>query len=177
MAKDKKNLLGDAVSKKQERRQGGVARELPQDLVVPEQLPRPGDRVVFVYGDTNLVGSPKIEMLMFVTSASKNGLVNGYMMPDPAMGLQQHGPGGRPVPLPPLMPVAQAPYSPRVRGKLTWHWGIPDNEGRTIPGDAKPDPEDYRPAEPWESNTSKAAAPAEEDSTPAKDDSEDTEAP
>ena len=85
--------------------------------------PRSSLRVMLLgptlWGDVNLVGSPSVPMLFWVTDVNAEGRISGYAMPSPLM--RAMGPRGEPVQMPPLFPAVNVPYDPHKRRKLTWH--------------------------------------------------------
>ena len=106
--------------KNEEKKNEGVTTmELPKELEVPDPLPSRGEMVIFTYGDPNIVGSGTVEMVTLVTACTDEGLVTGSAFTQ--MGMTAAGPGGRPVPLPPLIPVGNVPYSSESK-KLSWKY-------------------------------------------------------
>jgi len=100
----------------------GMSKPIDPDLPVPDRLPEPGDKVVFLWGDPNLINSEVIAMLFWVTDIDVSGRLCGYANPSPLVRAQ--GPRGEPVAMPPMFPVVSVPYDPTCRGKLTWHWPL-----------------------------------------------------
>ena len=87
---------------------------------VPAEVPTVGSIVQINWGDPSLVGADLICMPMIVTLIDqKNGRINGQMVTDPTMtGMGQ---GGKVIPLPPLIPIGNVPYS-KERRAMTWCW-------------------------------------------------------
>ena len=93
-----------------------LAVEVEGDL--PERPAQIGDTVLLTWGDPQLVGGPTFDVTLIVTLVdAKTGRVNGQMITDPTMqGMDQRG---RPVPLAPIVPVANVPHAATPR-PLTW---------------------------------------------------------
>lgn len=88
----------------------------------PDRVPHVGQTVEFTWADPTLVGSPKLDLAMFVSKVlvdSQDGRLNGWVLMDPSMQLA--GPNGRPVQVPPLVPVGNVPYS-RERKPMSWRF-------------------------------------------------------
>ena len=109
MGKGNRNrTLGDALkNRKRDDVHESVPTAMPSmttetvDTQAPEILPTAGQRVVFVWGDVNLIGTPSIPMLFWVTDVNPDsGRVAGYAMPSPT--LRAMGPQGQSVAMPPL---------------------------------------------------------------------------
>jgi hypothetical protein len=69
-----------------------------------------------------MIGTPKIQLAMFVSSVvanSPDGRLHGWILMDPSMTMP--GPNGRPVQVPPLIPVGNVPYS-RAHKAMTWRF-------------------------------------------------------
>lgn len=130
--------LEKAMQERQARRgvNGGDQGAQPEPLAfaiegsAPAWQPHAGEVVEFVWADPALVGSPQLVLGFLVSRVipdSKDGRVNGWCIMDPTMQLSD--PHGRPVQVPPLVPIVNAAYS-RERKPLTWRFR----------GDANPSP-------------------------------------
>lgn len=119
-----------ATRKQQSQGAEGVAIEM-DDGDLPQIMPEPGDVVVLSYGDPSLIDMPLVDIPVIVTLVdAKNGRLNGQMILDPSM--QGMGPGGRPVQMPPVAPVANVPHSAKPRA-MTWrHHGQKSLLGRLL---------------------------------------------
>ena len=85
----------------------------------PEIIPPVGSIVRFYYGDPMLLNAPVVELPAVVTSCDKWGRINGWGWVDP--GMTAMGPDGKPVRVPPMIPIGQSSYHPDGE-KLTWRW-------------------------------------------------------
>lgn len=96
---------------------GGIAVEVDGEL--PATAAKVGDIVVLTWGDPTLIGGPTFPIPMIVTlTDEKTGRINGQMVTDPTMqGMDPRT--GRSIPLPPVVPVANVPYSDTPRA-MTW---------------------------------------------------------
>jgi hypothetical protein len=86
---------------------------------IPEREAKVGDIVLMNWGDPQLIGGPTITIPLIVTlSDPKSGRLNGQMISDPTMqGMD--GRTGRAMQMPPVIPVANVPYSAEGRA-MTW---------------------------------------------------------
>jgi hypothetical protein len=117
--------VSDLLKKKREREQAKVEAEaevapvsVEVDGDLPEKAAQIGDVVLLTWGDPQLVGGPTFDVTLVITLTDPaNGRVNGQMITDPTM--QGMDARGRPVPLAPIVPVANVPYSSTPR-PLTW---------------------------------------------------------
>ncbi len=103
--------------------EGVTTMEIPKDLEVPAELPARGSTVIFVYGNPQAIGAPLVDMVTIVTRTTDQGLITGWAFTE--LGMTAAGPDGRPVALPPMIPVGNLPYSSKPK-PLTWHY---DDEG------------------------------------------------
>lgn len=123
------NNVTDILKKKREQKEAAQAAQAAQaaeDAVVsvevegdlPERAAQIGDVVLLTWGDPQLVGGPTFDVALIVTLTDpKTGRVNGQMVSDPTMqGMDQRG---RPIALPPMVPMANVPYASTPRA-LTW---------------------------------------------------------
>jgi hypothetical protein len=96
---------------------GGIAVEVDGEL--PSTAAKVGDIVVLTWGDPTLIGGATFPIPMIVTlTDEKTGRINGQMVTDPTMqGMDPRT--GRSIPLPPVVPVANVPYSDTPRA-MTW---------------------------------------------------------
>lgn len=94
-----------------------IAVEVEGDM--PEQEAKVGDIVLMHWGEPNLIGGPTIPIPLIVTLTDpKTGRINGQMIADPTMqGMDPRT--GRSVQMPPVIPVANVPYSAEGRA-MTW---------------------------------------------------------
>tara|TARA_R110000851_G_scaffold27390_1_gene76981 strand:- start:2834 stop:3352 length:519 start_codon:yes stop_codon:yes gene_type:complete len=141
MGKGNRNrTLGDALkNRKRDDVHESVPTAMPSmttetvDTQAPEILPTAGQRVVFVWGDVNLIGTPSIPMLFWVTDVNPDsGRVAGYAMPSPT--LRAMGPQGQSVAMPPLFPAINVAYDPFKKRKLTWHYFSDATQGEQMAG-------------------------------------------
>ncbi len=89
---------------------------------VPRRMPRHGETVEFTWAEPNLLGAPQMHLgflVSYILPESKDGRINGWCIMDPTM--QTADRQGRPVPVPPLIPVVNAAYS-RERKPMTWRF-------------------------------------------------------
>lgn len=88
----------------------------------PVRMPRHGETVEFTWAEPQMIGAPQMHLgflVSYVVGNSKDGRVNGWVVMDPTMQTADHL--GRPVQVPPLIPVANAAYS-RERKPMTWRF-------------------------------------------------------
>lgn len=88
----------------------------------PERVPHVGQTVEFTWADPTMIGSPKMDLALFVSKVaadSEDGRLNGWVLMDPSMQMADRS--GRPVQVPPLIPVGNVPYS-RDRKPMTWRF-------------------------------------------------------
>lgn len=88
----------------------------------PVRMPRHGETVEFTWADPMMVGAPQMNLGFIVSMAnpaSKDGRINGWVVMDPTMQVADQM--GRPMQVPPLIPVANAAYS-RERKPMTWRF-------------------------------------------------------
>lgn len=83
----------------------------------PARQPYIGELVRLHWGDPNLVGAPVIPLTLIVTTVGAGGRVNGQAFTDPAMS--GVGQDGRPISLPPLIPMGNLPFAREPRA-MTW---------------------------------------------------------
>ena len=94
---------------------------------LPKKFPDITDWVIYWWGDPTVQASPSIPIQMKVTSGiPQTGQISGIAFFDP--GTQLVDAEGKPLQVPPLMPVPMVPYSPEGR-KLTW---MPIDEFRVM---------------------------------------------
>ena len=95
----------------------GVAVEVEGET--PESAAEVGEIVLMTWGNPQLVGGETIEIPLIVTLVDpQSGRVNGQMICDPTMqGMDPRT--GRPVAMPPVVPVANVPYAATPRA-MTW---------------------------------------------------------
>lgn len=91
----------------------------------PEVMPTVGSIILFYYGDPVLINSPVVELPAVVTGVDEWGRINGWAWVDP--GATAVGPDGRPVRVPPMIPLGQVAYSDSGQ-KLTWRWQTTSEE-------------------------------------------------
>jgi hypothetical protein len=115
--------LEDALQKrKAKREEEAQAQSFSVEGEAPVRVPHVGEAVEFTWADPTLVGSPQLTLGFFVSlviPSSKDGRINGWCLMDPTM--QMADPHGRPVQVPPMIPVANAAYS-RERKPMTWRF-------------------------------------------------------
>lgn len=106
--------------KEQEKSQEKQVQAFEVEGETPNQNPVVGQIVQITWGDPTLIGGDTFKMPLIVTLVNdKSGRINGQMVTDPTMtGM---GPGGKPVPLPPLIPIGNIPYN-ESRRPMTWCW-------------------------------------------------------
>lgn len=112
--------LEDALQKRKAKREESQAFSVEGES--PVRLPHVGESVEFTWADPTLVGSPQLTLgflVSLVIPNSKDGRINGWCLMDPTM--QMADPHGRPVQVPPLVPVGNAAYS-RERKPMTWRY-------------------------------------------------------
>lgn len=87
----------------------------------PSKIPFMGAQVIFMYGNPHAIASPTVPMSAIVTSmGSLDGrIVHGRAFTDP--GVSGTTPEGKPIEVPPVIPMIGAKYS-TSGAKLTWHW-------------------------------------------------------
>lgn len=88
----------------------------------PVRMPRHGETVEFTWAEPMMVGAPQMHLgflVSFVMPNTKDGRVNGWCVMDPTM--QTSAPDGRPMQVPPLIPVVNAAYS-KERKPMTWRF-------------------------------------------------------
>lgn len=100
-------------------RAGGGTQVYPVDGEVPTRWATTGDVVIVCWGDPSLVGGELIDLPAIVTRGESNGRMNAQCVVDP--GAVGAGADGRPAAMPPLLPIANCPYS-KERRALTWRW-------------------------------------------------------
>jgi hypothetical protein len=114
--------VSDLLKKKAEKRaveteEVGVAVEVEGET--PEMAAKVGEIVLLTWGNPQLVGGETIEIPLIVTLVDpKSGRLNGQMICDPTMqGMDPRT--GRPIAMPPVVPVANVPYAATPRA-MTW---------------------------------------------------------
>lgn len=110
-------LLKKKAEKRVEREEVGVAVEVEGEA--PEKAASVGEVVLLTWGNPMEIGSNTIEIPLVVTLVDPtSGRVNGQMICDPTMqGMDPRS--GRPVTMPPIVPVANVPYAATPRA-MTW---------------------------------------------------------
>ena len=115
--------LEDALKRKQAiKDEEGHVQQFSVTGDAPDRMPHAGESVEFTFSDPTMIGSPKFDLGMFVSKAypeTEDGRVNGWVLMDP--GMQIMGPNGRPVQVPPLVPVGNVPYC-REHKPMTWRY-------------------------------------------------------
>lgn len=114
--------LEKALKERSAKAEGITAQQFAVEGEAPIRLPRPGETVEFTWADPAMVGAPKLTLGLLVSlvlAGSKDGRVNGWVIMDPTM--QMSDPQGRPVQVPPLVPVGNAAYS-REPKPMTWRF-------------------------------------------------------
>ena len=128
--------LEDALQKRQEKRKAQEAQEAQVSQFSiegeePVRFPRAGETVEFTWADPAMIGAPALQLGFFVSQAlkrSKDGRINGWVLMDPTM--QMADAHGRPVQVPPLVPVANTAYS-KERKPMTWRYFADAEEPET----------------------------------------------
>lgn len=111
-------LLKKKAEKRAEREEvDGVAVEVEGET--PETAATVGEVVLLTWGNPMEIGGNTIEIPLIVTLVdAATGRLNGQMICDPTMqGMDPRS--GRPVAMPPVVPVANVPYAAAPRA-MTW---------------------------------------------------------
>ena len=115
--------VSDLMKKKAEKRareteEVGVAVEV-EGGELPAKAAQVGEIVLLTWGNPMEIGGSTITIPMIVTLVDEqSGRLNGQMICDPTMqGMDPRS--GRPVAMPPIVPVANVPYAATPRA-MTW---------------------------------------------------------
>lgn len=114
-----KSLEEKLKAKRQEKEE---AQQFAVEGEAPDHLPHVGQSVEFCWADPTMIGTPKLALGLLVSKVatdSEDGRLNGWVIMDPSM--QMPDSQGRPVQVPPLIPVGNVPYS-RERKPMTWRF-------------------------------------------------------
>ena len=120
---DKAKSLSGLLQEKRKKEEEEELQKLQANK--PEIMPMVGSLIRFYYGDPVLLNSPVVELPAVVTTVDEWGRINGWAWVDP--GATAVGPDGRPVRVPPMIPLGQVPYS-NDGEKLTWRWAGTNGE-------------------------------------------------